>query len=206
MAISKELNTLIKQSLQQLANDPYYHLNLGYREAIYLTLGPYLFSQTNDNSGYLRRIRLAKASILFVLPVWNHVWPQDNRIEYILQQIDVVSQSRKTIDEHKISHEIEQLWAEITELTNDTRNIAGVVGMAAVSAYSLALWDGFNESGDIDYQRSDSSDFMLNDVHFYASTVYAEGPPYPIALASNPNNTKRRQFWTWWLQEALTNI
>lgn len=206
MTTPKELNMLIERSLQHIANDPYHHLNLGHREAIYWVLGHYLFSQAHDHSGYLRRIRLAKTSIVFVLPAWNNVWPQDNTIEYILHQIEMVSQSRKTIDERKIAHEIEQLWEQVTELTNNTRNIAGVVGMAAVSAYSLALWDGFSESDDIDYQRPDSSDFMLNDVHFYASTVYADGPPYPIALASKPNNIKRREFWIWWLREAITSI
>ena len=206
MTLPKELNMLIELSLQHIANDPYHHLNLGYREAIYLALGPQLFSQPNDNSGYLRRIRLAKTSVLFVLSAWNNVWPQDNTIESILHQIEVVSQLRGTIDEGKIAHDIEQRWDYVTELTDQTRNMAGVGGMAAVAAYSLALWDGFNEADDIDYQRPDSTDFMLNDVHFYASTVYAEGPPYPIALAPKPNNLKRLAFWTWWLREAIPTI
>jgi len=93
--------------------------------------------------------------------------------------------------------------AETTDASGYLRPISFVVGMAAVAAFSLALWDGFTEGADIDWQRKDSDDFMVNETHFYATTAYANGPPYAIALTSDSSATKRHEYWLWWLTSAV---
>lgn len=204
MAIPTELQELITAGLVKVKSDPNHDMNLGYREAIYSALGPSaLGSDNSDDSGHLRRVFLATLAVSHVLPLWQQAWPQDQTVQCILAKVNYIMSKPQEVDEEAMDEEIEELWDYTTELTNETRELGGVVGMAAVAALSLALWDGFMEEEEIDLERSDSDDFMLNDCHFYAASAYAAGPPYPIALAEQSSPTKRQKFWEWWLTSAV---
>lgn len=204
MAIPTELQELITAGLLKIKNDPNHDLNLGYREAIYSALGPYAGADGNsDNSGHLKRVFLATIAVSRVLPLWQQTWPEDETVQCILAKVNHIMSKPQEVDEEAMDEEIEHLWEYTTELTDETREIGGIVGMAAVAALSLAQWDGFMEEEEIDLERTDSDDFMLNDGHFYAASAYAGGPPYPIALAEQSSPTKRQEFWQWWLTSAV---
>jgi hypothetical protein len=200
------LKDLLQKCLGIVAKDPSHHFNLGYREAVNLAMGPkYFETVVKDISGYKRRVKLALLSVTQVKELWHKAWPEDNTIQYIINKIKelIINFPRNKIDQEKVVKDIDRLWEYTVGLTDKTRNIAGVAGMAAVEAYSLAYCDDFMSEDYIDYNISDSDDFMLNDVHFYASSVFADGPPYSIALAPASDPIKRKEFWEWWLKEAV---
>lgn len=205
MPISIDLKKLMDESLEKVRLNPQHHLPLGYREAIYSLMGPYRFLEGNsDEIGYRRRVTLAVIAVSKVALLWKSIWPKDDTVETTLSAAqDIMYKTPYEIDSSSIAAEIERLWNYTTELTDDTREIAGVVGMAAVRTLSLALWDGYMSDEGIDFERTDDIDFMFNDMHFYAATAYADGPPYPIALASTSNPTKRQEFWEWWITTAV---
>ena len=194
---------LINEALTRVRKDPQHHLNLGYREAIYHAFGPHLFDNGHQ-IGHKRRIALAHLAVSRVLPLRQSAWPKNDTVPRMIRQVEkIMNAPVSAIERDALGEEVEALWEYVTELTDETRNIAGVVGMAAVEMLSLALWDGFTEWDGIDCKRDDSHDFMDNDVHFYAATAYANGPPYAIALSSDSSPDKRQEFWEWWLTEAV---
>jgi len=205
LAIPSKLQQLIDQGLEKLESDARHHLDLGFRELIYQAMGPFRFEPNNrDDSGHNRRVILAKSVVLRVLPLWEEVWPEDMTVTAVLDRIDqVMVDPPDDAGRDLVDKEISDLWDFVVELTDETREIAGVVGMAAIAAFSLSVWDGFMWEEQVDIDRYDSDDFMLNDVHFYAAAAFAGGPPYPIALALNPSSSARKEFWKWWLTEVV---
>ncbi len=205
MVIPTHLQQLINSGLEKVDSDPEHHLNLGHREAIYWAFGPPRFAPNNkDDSGYLRRMTLATQTVHHVLSIWETAWPDEPLIQQILAKIqETIATPPEAHNRDALDQDIQDIWVHVTELTDSTREIAGVVGMAAVGAYSLAVWDGFAGEDEIDIERQDSDDFMTCDLHFYAAAAYADGPPYPIALASESDASKRHAFWEWWLTEAV---
>jgi hypothetical protein len=205
LTIPQHVQDLINSGLEKVDADLRHHLNLGHREAIYWAFGPQRFALGNkDDSGYIRRMSLASQTILHILPIWETTWPENPLIQQILSKIQQTTNLHPDKhDRNVLDKEIHNLWLHVTELTDSTREIAGVVGMAAVGVYSLAVWDGFTGEDEFDLQRQDSDDFMTCDLHFYAAAAYANGPPYPIALASESDAEKRQTFWNWWLTQAV---
>jgi hypothetical protein len=172
-------------------------------------MGPYLFAEGNqDYSGYQQRVMLACRSVNHVSSFWREAWPDDDTISRILADVHgLLQEPCKSIAEREsMDSQVQELWAKVTELTDESRDTRGIVGMAAVSLLSLALWDGFMVEDDIDLERQDSDDFMLNDVHFYAAAAYAGGPPYGIALAGSADDERRLEFWSWWLNTAVPDV
>ena len=174
----------------------------GLREAILWKFGPYRFSPGNtDDRGHRRRIELAIRSVEYVLPFWRESWPTDDTPSRILQEVRAVIKGE--VDRETADKDFNRYWEYAEELTNETNNIAGVVGLAAANALSLAITDGFADGHEIDLEKLDNDQFTSNDVHFFAAAVFAGGPVYGISIAPHSDNEKRQQFWIWWLTEAV---
>ena len=208
---NQELVALIEKGIVCVENHPVHHLEVGIREAILLALGGRnefandadTVSDEEAETGYRRRMDLLLASLEKVLPIWEKSWPDNDFVQRMMAEI-------RTFPHLHLSNEAqEEMEAAIyekleyaDELTNETRSIAGVVAMAAARGLSLAVYDGFL-SDDIDLARVDHEDFMANESHFYVAAAFAGGPPYPIALSIAGDAEKRKEFWLWWLTEAV---
>lgn len=206
MYVPNEMQALIDRGLFKIKNDSKHDLNLGFREAIYWSFGPYRFGKKDSSiDGHKRRVALASIVTRRVLPIWVREWPTDTKPQTILTEVEQIMKTpRNQVDEDVVSESLARYWEYIDNLIERTRNLAGIVGLAAVKTLSLALWDDFADSEDIDYELLDSDEFTNNDTHFLAAAAYSGGPPYSIALAQNSDAQKRHEFWEWWLNDAVT--
>src|SRR5262249_9428854 len=181
---------------------PDHDLNLGYRQAIFWEFGPYRFAPRNtDLSGHLRRVNLAVITVEQVLPLWKKCWPDDPLPATVLKESLQVLNERP--GKSTVLRKINRYWDQVENLMNETNNIVGAVGFAAIRTLSLALTDGFTTGLEIDFNRRDSHEFTSNNTEFYAAAAYAGGPVYSIRAAPESDANKREGFWQWWLGQAV---
>ncbi len=150
--------------------------------------------------GKQRRYKLAKSSVLKVVPFWQKYYPLD-KITEILHTAEEFLQGR-------ISHA--QAYESFLENQSFADNLDGgknwervnshIVCYAALDALFTALYDERYDPQNIDPLRpNDSIDAFDFDAPLSASLVYAEGGVWD--KVSNP--IKRREFWLWWLKDAV---
>lgn len=203
MSIPYDLQQLLDQAFILVQHHVDHELSLGYRQEIYKALGPYHNSNDpmSDDSGHQRRLTLAIQSVQYVLPVWKRAWPMDDTPGAILALAKKVAINE--VDRISVVEDINRYHHYIDELIASTNNIAGSVGIAAIKTLSLALWDDAIHADDIDYTITDSQEFTINDAHFHAAVAYANGPTWAIRAAPDSDPHKRREFWEWWIKEAV---
>lgn len=201
------LQDLVDEARRAMEADAAHDLSLGRRDVIQWAMGPFLFAPGNtDSSGYLRRVRLATLAVERVVPVWRRTFPDNSLPEHLLARAREIAAHRRDSDLATAAHEFEDAWATTEKLYAASFSLAATVGFAAARTLSLAISDGFTDSEgpqDVDREQRDSPEFESNDANCIASGVYADGPVEPIACAPAPSTEKRREFWRWWLNEAV---
>jgi hypothetical protein len=200
MTIPSRLKQLIQEALESVHHHPQHDLNLGYRQAIWLALE----SEHDDigiknNLGYTRRALLAIFTVRHVLPIWCQAFPNDDTPQRILAMAEKVIHG-------KISKEIAELESDlvvkqIEQLGYNSDGMEFTVGYSAVAALNTAVSDENFDPEHIDYSISDNLDVEGNDASFFAAAAYSNGPIWKTQ--SNSDSAKRREFWEWWLMQAV---
>lgn len=159
---------------------------------------PVLQALGDGERGRVRRTRLAKDAVLYVLPLWQTARPGDRDPDRVLAEIEPALAG--ALDAENIQREAGMLWAHTDNLILTTGPEAPLhVGYAASKALMAALRDEPLDPPDADPERTDfGRDPRRLDTAFIASGAAAGGAPWDEA--SDPE--RRRQFWTWWLDRA----
>jgi hypothetical protein len=200
----QSLQLQISDALAAMRQHPLNDLNLGWRWAIYTALGPHLFGEdTIDMTGYLRRTALACLSVRKVLPIWEQAKPADRTAHQILAKAEQVLHGK--VNPQILSQKPAAYWTLMDSLyyfadeNGEDPSYIGV-GYGAACALSVALWDEKFDPNHVDYNLTEASfDPYEWDVAFHAAAAYADGAVWE----QNSNTVKRREFWEWWLTEAL---
>jgi len=194
MPLPEAVTQAIAQAREALDRNPRSDLNRGYRHVIWAALGP------RDEQGRHRRARLAIISAQRVLPIWERTWPKDRKPHEVLALAEHVLRGRA--DQTAAKRQRDEAFAYMDALSDRSRNKIPVsAGYSAVQALSTALWDEFFDPADINVELTDDHvDPEERDAAYFAALVSANGPPWDDH--SDPN--RRREFWEWWLREAVS--
>jgi hypothetical protein len=203
MYLPSDLSHLINESLKGVESHPQHELNLGYRYAIYAFFGPKSPTSGNTtNQGHRRRTKLALLSIQHVLSLWEKVRPFDRSPHLILEKVQQILEGVLT------GKQVDQMsglpdWGYMDNVSCQVPYIGSswiLVGYGAVKTIGVAIWDEIFDPTQINPQLTDDHlDTYDLDVASEAAAGYAGG----FRWKSESDQRKRRQFWEWWLTEAV---
>jgi hypothetical protein len=204
MMLPNELVNILDRARASLVSHPQHDLTLGFRRAIWGTMGP-LADRTlgEETVAWRRRVRLAKASAEFVLPLWDRVWPEDDTPRRLLAEADRVVGGRWS---PRVQGALWHRFFDNAALQfggedRDHRNAREVL-LSANQALATAMWDERFDPGVIDLGLTDAEvDPDASDASAFACAAYAGGGVWD----ADSDSDRRREFWSWWLDEAVPN-
>ncbi|NER33932.1 MAG: hypothetical protein F6J93_07780 [Oscillatoria sp. SIO1A7] len=204
MSISIILQQKIEKARAALHRDTQFDLNLGYRQAIWAAFD-LNGEATSVKLGHKRRTMLAIITANRVLDIWESIWWQDDTPHCLL------GAARLTIAQ-KLEHSQarayrNEIWTKLENMASEPNHQgfeyqkAIAAGLSAVSALSTALDDEAFDRERIDEELTDAdTDAYESDSSFWAAIAYAGA-----TWEANGDRNKRREFWQWWLTEAVKN-
>ncbi|MDJ1505333.1 Imm5 family immunity protein [Xanthocytophaga agilis] len=207
--LNTQLTALIEKGFSCIESHPCHHLESGIREAIYLALGAH-----HDPIAHKRRRLLAQQAINKVAPLWYTTWPQDTLLMPLLDRF-IRYKERRVVEKNEFLYtQLDEDWERMSAFADNTwiqdplhrkhRFAESMVGLTVVLATELVLFDSFVTSEESFLpQKDEEIDLMENELHFYAAFAYAGGPPFPMHYFGTGSPEKYKDYWTWWLQEAL---
>ncbi len=202
-SLPEKLNRALSQSHEAMLQHPKHDLNLGYRHLIWAEFG---ISKSLSNQdaliGHKRRTYLAIFSAKHVLPIWNKFYV-NNDLSY--RSLNLAEKTlNKTIDEETAWKERNMHWERLLEMGNleeKYQNVHGA-GFSAVQALTTSLRDEIFDPSKINLELTDADiDPEEMDASFFASAAQANGAVWD----SNSDSLKRKEFWEWWIREAVPN-
>jgi hypothetical protein len=204
LLMPQSLQLRISDALAAMRQHPLNDLNLGWRWAIYAAFGSRLLDEeTIDMSGYLRRTALACLSVRKVLPIWERAKPADRTAHQILAQAEQVLHAQ--VNPQTLTQKPAAYWTLMDgyiyhAIKNGEDTTFVLVGYGAACALSVALWDEKFDPNRVDYNLTEASfDPYEWDVAFHTAAAYSGG----VTWRGHSNSVKRREFWQWWLTEAV---
>jgi hypothetical protein len=180
------------------------------------------FGSQSDLQGQRVRAYLALITARRVLPLWQAAFPSDDMPERMLALAEAVI--RGTVDTQVAAREMAEAWYHNPQ-SGDSGEYAlwhtYCAGEAALNAVSEALSKNPLADRIQDYTSATNKDptyikdaetitdddlvYGVTDAASSAATAYAGridgGDGYLIDSPSHPE--KRREFWEWWLTEAI---
>ncbi len=199
MSLPGTLVSAIKAAHEAMSQNSQFDLDLGYRHSIWAALGPRASSQVPKPSGLRRRATLAILSARYVIPIWESVWPGDNTPHRILVEAGQVLDG--LVEPQTADRDFGKFWTYMDSLASRLKNSSAVmVGYSAAKALCAALFDEKFDPFHINYELTDADvDPYDSDAAFAAAAAYAGGAIWN----TNSISSKRREFWEWWLDEAV---
>lgn len=187
--MTRELDDAIARGEQALS-PPHFDLPLVNRWEIWNALGPRDAGTFGD--GHARRATLGILAAEKVLPIWDAWRPGDDRPRRFL---DATRQALAAASAPVLDADLGLFDVELDNLATTPGNDAKLaVGWAAVAAYRVLLHDE-------PHMTQPPVEPVLDppDPAFEAARAAAGGWIFSAAADS----TKRREFWRWWLHEAV---
>jgi hypothetical protein len=187
MTIPTSLSSFLTDAVAYVSNAPDGNLPLGYREAVYVRLGP-----RRSEHGRRRRARLALAAARAAERV--------SRDEaYASDLFDRATVAAARFMSERLPHgsaPAEALWDEVAAIRTQSRAVDAAT--AAVLAAITATHDETFHAGSIELGKPDDINIANGDAAYFAARAIA-GP------ATDPRSDAdaRRRFFLWWLQEAV---
>ncbi len=189
------LQLALDEAEESIAASPEGELALPYRRRIWDALGE--GTEGHGSRGHRRRTALDLLTVERVQPIWDQTYPDDPSVAEVIDAARQVLDGRQSVD-----------WADdlrgrawvsfLNRMNADHQFPAGYVGAAATAALSTAARDKRYSTVPIDADDYDldSEDW---DTSFMAAMASAGGEVGdPVA-----SDERRRDFWEWYLQEAV---
>jgi len=198
----EDLEEAIIEGARAVIDSDDHDLPAGARHAIWSCLGDHASKEGPVTLGQIRRYELAKITVRKVLPFWQKYFSAEKIEEILVKGDDVLAGRLSRADARKLYEKYQACDEDLLsgpESTEDAAN-AVLVCSAATGALYVALWDERFNSWELDPKLPNNSiDPFEFDAALTASIVYANGGPWD--RGSDP--IKRRDFWLWWLKEAV---
>ena len=153
--------------------------------------------EDRGSPGHRRRTILDLIAVEHVKPLWDRAYPSDGTVQELLDAARQVLDGRQPAEWADELHS--RRWVEITDrMGEDHQFVAGYVGTAACCALSTAAHDKSyaNLPADTDDYEIDSEDW---DTSFLAAMAAAGGE----VGDPHASEARRREFWQWYLREAV---
>lgn len=202
MAFSAELAKALNLASESLSANADGELALSCRKRIWTAFGP-LLMDTEDvyailGVGLFRRTTLAILCARHMLDVWEQELPENKDPHHLLEMAE--RYMKKLTDLDTIREKMDSFWVEIEALLYEREDsIAVCAGLAAYSACRTAVYDEDFEPDNVDDLTDDDLEPYDWDAGYLAALVYAGGGKWN----EESNATQRRQFWEWYLKEAV---
>jgi len=199
--MTEDLEEAIIEGARVVIDSDDHDLPLGLRQSIWACLGDHASREGPVTLGQRRRYALAKTAVRKVLPAWEKHFPAA-KIEEMLAKGDDVLAGRLPRTEARKLHEEYQAYEHGLLSDPDSPADANAIAVctAAVAAFYVALWDERFNSWEIDARLPNNSlDPFDFDAALTAAIIAANGGPWD----RESNKIKRREFWLWWLKEAV---
>ncbi|HOV26330.1 MAG TPA: Imm5 family immunity protein [Pseudobacteroides sp.] len=202
--MNKELFQLIEYAKNELNNNAKGELTLSIRRKIYKLMGEYKRDSEKHaliSDGFIRRLKLARLSVEYVLHIWEEAAPEDKTPIELLNSIDLYIDGK--IDWDSLWSMKNSFWTVVENYSVEDRFlVAAYVGFASIKATSTALFDE-NEEIEVDDEGNELLDEDLDpytwDTAFYSSLAYSEYNSESEDAAIE----KKREFWRWYLNVAV---
>ena len=187
------LDEAIKGARASLANDSQGRLPLAARKSIWIAM-----SHTADSrTAYQRRVLLESLCVRHVAGLWDDRFPGDVRLEQMLSLADKVVNGE--INDAVAERQRDEFYVDVVEDDDGEGDFAAMfVGHAAANTVVSALIkDNFDAIPSVD--DDDDLDAESFDPSFLCASAAAGGLPGHEASSV----ARRREFWTWYLDEAI---
>lgn len=202
LSLPEGLLHAVDQARRALAENPEDDLGLGFRLVIWCQLGPRPDAELHPlNPGLRRRAELALLSAEHVLPLWITARPNDGTPRELLSLCRGYLQGQVGRDAVRAG-----IRRSLDLFDTETLSEAGYqLEHEVINAVGRALeWAVYDTPFDLDRvdlslteEDVDSEDY---DSAVFAAFAVAGGFPREEGV----DNRKRREFWNWWLDVAVT--
>lgn len=193
-----DLKGWVEKSLGIVRTDPKNFLPLGYRETIKRAIGPY------NEEGNKKRALLDVITAEKVMALWYESFEEDIPKQAIEIARNVLNEKEELDGAEK---KADRLWVDlensgIIEGAQDWKKTidfyAGVAAVKALYSAILIKRQQIPEVFDFSQTDTDQDPYTINTE--YCALVSSAGLPY----RENFNPQKSLEFWTWWLEEAVS--
>lgn len=196
MLMPTALQAILDRSLSQMLQHPQHVLLPIYRRKIYEIV--------NSDPGIREQKiyeRLSIRTAEYVLPIWQQTWPTDYLPQFMLATAKQVLTG--TVSPTQAKQIAGDAWQQLEQLGSAPHTAASShafhAGQAAVETLFAVLgrppFDGVLVE---EYDTDADLDPWSSDPALWAVTAYAGG-----AWEQTSDANKRREFWEWWLTEAI---
>lgn len=199
---AKNLQSHIQSALNAVTSNPQGKLKIGYRQSIWMALGPFVYDvRAKDNEGYKRRALLAVMSAKHGLSLCKSMREEGDKPNQLLTQAENTVYGNLPLD--ALVDAMEDFWDQIEDMAGEVKDSVLYANMSVYQALEVVRVDeSFDENGRIDYTTEESSETTTWDAarlaaEAHASTLAETGASQEMVSA------KRREFWVWWLTEAV---
>lgn len=199
--ISKELNNILEEAKNKILSHHKGELTLPIRKSIWKMFGGCEFKAEHKalpTIGLKRRVKLATICVKKIIDIWNKVAANDKRPLEMLEVSEKYIEG--SVDYEFVSKQLNNFMNDLINLGSDESYFkAALVGFAATHTVSIALSDErlmvYGDDSDLD----DDYDPESWDTSYYTSLAYTDNEPWD----ENSNVEKRREFWLWYITEAV---
>ncbi|VBB06148.1 immunity protein imm5 [Lucifera butyrica] len=200
--MSTELLVMLDEAKRGVFSHPKGELVLPIRRKVWNKFGEYGAKDAGkviQTIGLRRRAELDILCVKHVMNIWNSERPNDNRLIEILKMIDDYFNSN--IGKDALRHIKNNFWTDCEEMLYENESsMACYVGFATIGAVCTSYLDKSLVSDHIDSRvLDDELDPFSWDASYYAAIAYAGG----ASTEENSSIDKRREFWLWYLNEAV---
>ncbi len=196
MPLPDEMRDLVDAALASVAENERHDLTLGWRHLLWSAMGPR--DRAFADAAHRRRASLAILAVRKVAPIWHRLRPEDEFVDNVLRDAERVLAG--DLDPEEARDRAGDLWVDMDDLAADGDLNPAAVGYAAIGALLAAARDEMFDPDTVDISLTDADvDAYETDAAFAAAAAYAGGPPWD----SDADAEARREYWTWWLTEAL---
>lgn len=196
-----EFTLAIKQILEEfhLSVDERGELSASIRGKIYKEIEKFSNHKTSSNGHYLRA-KLELICARKVLVNWESCKLTDNSARELLNIAEKYLQNQG--DTHELENQITILYTQAENIMDEGEEnfVAAYAGFACVSAAYCVLHDISFETLGIPEIEVDCDEWTAS---FYASTSYCGGAVWEEGVG---DNLKRRIFWEWFLNDAVSSL
>jgi hypothetical protein len=200
-----EVKKLTKLAYEGMIANPKFDLALHYRRRLFAAFGP----RVNYTEGekftqpHIARINLSIMVANKVLPIWFESFSDDDLPVQAINHIHTYLRGDVTKEDYLNVYNRLKKHFEMMECEMESKQLQIASGFAALSAMMVAIYDeNFGSEEDnlgVDEQTIDPDEL---DTTFYAATSYSNGTIWD----EDSNSDKRKDFWTWYLNNAIPSI
>jgi Immunity protein Imm5 len=178
---------VVQLALHHLANARDGHLPLGFRQALWATLGP-----RGASDGRKRRAELATRCMRYAEPLWRG---KEQEV-FVLRCLESARIAASLPPSTSVEKAVTEAWIAVIDLNGE--HPALIAAAAAAKVLTTSVFDEPFDEHDLDLTRGDVDDFDCGDAAFFVAWLFAGGHPL------DPSDTEaRRAFWHWWLLQAI---